>query len=76
MEWQSIETAPRDGSVLWLKRIFEGHIIAEGKGYFGDVTVHYQASDGGPQMFKAVWANVDGRHFFPTPTHWMPTEAL
>jgi hypothetical protein len=34
-EWQPIETAPRDGSVVRVKRVYQGRVIAEGDAVFG-----------------------------------------
>jgi hypothetical protein len=33
--WQSIETAPKDGTVVRLKRVFEGRLVDDGPGLFG-----------------------------------------
>jgi hypothetical protein len=82
--WQRILTAPMDGTRVRLKRVYEGRIIAEGEGYFGDVTI----SHGGYTFVNAgletdyaepfeethcsVWVDGDGKHLFPTPTHWRP----
>lgn len=33
--WHLIENAPTDGSVVQLRRVHEGRIIAEGRGLFG-----------------------------------------
>lgn len=71
-DWQPIESAPKDGTRVRLRRVFQRHVIAEGEGCFGDVTIHYAADDGGPQTFQGVWVDGDGCHFFPTPTHWLP----
>jgi hypothetical protein len=70
--WQPIETAPKDGTVLRLKRVYNGAVIADGRGYFGSATIHYAIEDGGPATFHLIWAAEDGRHFFPMPTHWAP----
>jgi hypothetical protein len=81
--WQPIASAPTDGTPVRLRRVFNGAVIAEGRGYFGDVTIYYA---GGPcvtfagqdyiepseHAYRGMWVNEDGRHLFPTPTHWMP----
>jgi hypothetical protein len=33
-EWQGIENAPTDGSMAWVKRVYQGHVIAEGWAVF------------------------------------------
>jgi hypothetical protein len=36
-EWRSIDTAPKDGTVIRLKRVYKGRVIAEGVGLFGSL---------------------------------------
>ena len=33
-DWQPIKTAPRDGTVVRLRRVFQGELVAEGPGRF------------------------------------------
>ncbi len=33
-EWQPIETAPKDGSVVWVKRVYQRRIVAEGEAVY------------------------------------------
>lgn len=35
MEWQPIDSAPKDGTVLRLKREHDGHVVKEGAGVWG-----------------------------------------
>lgn len=73
-QWRPIRTAPKDGERVRLKRVYRGALIAEGVGYFGSVTINYQVEDGGPKTLSDVWIHADGRHLFPTPTHWARAE--
>lgn len=34
-DWQTIESAPKDGSNIWVKRVYENRIVAEGWAVFG-----------------------------------------
>lgn len=84
MEWQPIESAPRDGSPVWVKRVHEGRVVKEGWAVWGvnsDDAPMRQWGDGGlgepipPDndfADTARWLNPDRRYSFPTPTHWKP----
>lgn len=34
-EWRDIATAPKDGTVIWARRVYEGRVIAEGEAEWG-----------------------------------------
>lgn len=78
-DWQPIETAPRDGTRVQLRRIYKGSVVAEGEGLFG--TLHDQApvrQGRGARVADPVfvtrkhWLRADRMYLFPEPTHWMP----
>ena len=83
-QWQDIETAPRDGSRVWVKRVYEGRIVKEGWAVYDSLVADApmrQWTNGGlyapiPPDHEAAdagrWSNPDRLHRFPTPTHWMP----
>lgn len=79
MEWQPIETAPKDGSRQWVKRVHEGRVVKEGWAVWGvnsaDAPMRH-ADDYGPADIAYAdtprWLTEDRRYSFPTPTHWSP----
>lgn len=77
MEWQGIESAPKDGSPVQVRRIYQGRIVYDGpaewrKVHFGELrepidgTVFAEAYD------DTGWMRVDSEHRVPEPTHWLP----
>ena len=80
MDWQPINTAPKDGTICRVRRVHKGSIVMDGRAYFGDLTIDYSvhgivAGMAEPQhTFNGVWIDEDGLHPFPTPTHWAPAE--
>lgn len=69
-EWQSISTAPKDGTtvILWapgVSRPMLGHFMDEERRQFGKVV---------SVMQKWVW-NAAIPVTLPEPTHWMPVPA-
>ncbi len=82
-EWQDISTAPRDGSPVWVKRVYEGAVIAEGEAVFDYLhpsapSLHPPAGLGVPSRWaeelaaEKHWLRPNRMHFFPAPTHWRP----
>lgn len=37
MNWHDIETAPKDGTLVNLRRVYNGRVAFEGEGLFGDL---------------------------------------
>ncbi|MDR6511431.1 hypothetical protein J2792_002303 [Novosphingobium capsulatum] len=82
--WQDIATAPRDGSKVWVRRIYDGRIVKEGWAVWGinsDDAPMRQWADGGLSGIimpdhayadTARWLVPDRRYSFPTPTEWLP----
>lgn len=33
-EWEPIETAPKDGNPVWVKRVWQGEVVSEGQAVF------------------------------------------
>ena len=65
-QWHSIDSAPKDGRPLHVKREEAGATIAEGKAFFGDV----DSSDPGRRR-NGVWIDCELMpQLFPEPTHW------
>lgn len=80
MDWRTIETAPKDGTVVRYRRVLDGKVAYEGFACWR--TVHFDALPPHPisgEVFAPaedatgwMWPDRDKR--VPTPTHWAPTE--
>lgn len=84
MKWQSIETAPKDGTLIHAKRVYQGRVVKEGAALWGvnsaDAPMRQWTPGGleGPvppdneYADTPRWLTQDRRYSFPMPTHWMP----
>lgn len=68
-EWQPIETAPKDGTMVVLHWDWEPLTVV---GYFGASTNQPPGDDPERETWRVHWdeATLDGG--FDEPTHWMP----
>ncbi|OBQ68937.1 hypothetical protein EFV37_29305 [Mesorhizobium loti] len=74
-KWMSIETAPKDGSTVHVKRVYEGAIIYEGPAVWRTVRFGSLADPITGKTFAEVedatgWMRIDSEHRVPEPTHW------
>jgi hypothetical protein len=82
--WQLIGTAPRDGTTIWLRRLYQGRLVWQGQGFHGFIASAALPRLGvGDDPFDrdaegeepdtgatSGWVTADGMHCPPTPTHW------
>ncbi|MEZ2132439.1 MULTISPECIES: hypothetical protein [unclassified Sinorhizobium] len=75
--WQDIATAPKDGSVVQVKRVYDGRVVYEGPAVWR--TVHFRALHDpltGKEYAEAYdgtgWMYHDKDFRVPEPTHWRP----
>lgn len=73
MEWKDIESAPKDGSVVYVRRVHDGQIIFEGDAVWRTFTF--------PSFINGIhgvepadeftgWMYPDEDKRVPTPTHY------
>lgn len=71
MTWQSIESAPKDGTVIRYRRMWNDEVRFEGLAVWR--TVRFPAYDDEFPAFNATgWMYPDREKRVPEPTHWMP----
>ncbi|QKC99145.1 hypothetical protein [Mesorhizobium sp. NZP2298] len=75
MGWKKIDSAPKDGSIIRVKRIYEGSVVYDGPAAWR--TVRFDSLTDpltGQQYAEAEhatgWMRVDSEHRVPEPTHW------
>lgn len=73
--WELIETAPKDGQTLRVRRVYKGEVIFEGLAAWRTVT--FPAFMNGRYGFEPAhtdtgWMKPDKDKRFPEPTHWLP----
>lgn len=79
-EWQPIETAPRDGTVIQYRRMYEGREMFKGRACWRAVTFGALFDPlTGERIADAYrgagWMYPDRKKRVPEPTHWMPIAA-
>ena len=70
MQWQPIDTAPKDGTEVLACRMYLDDCVAMGVASWGVCPKRldgYSANDG-----KPTWRAYDPHFLFPMPTHWQP----
>lgn len=81
VEWKPIESAPKDGSVVRVCRVFEGRIIYEGpaawRKWHGEALHDPLTGERfAPSSEQMRWMyppdHKEARYCVPTPTHWRP----
>jgi hypothetical protein len=70
MEWQSIETAPKDGTEFYGCSLDEARLFPAQRMKWG---IAARPDEGVVcNSGQPWWINADGRHLAPRPTHWAP----
>jgi hypothetical protein len=80
-DWQPIETAPKDGTVIRYRRIWNGREMFSGLAVWR--TVRFSAlfdpltgERFADEAEEEGWMMVDKEKRVPAPTHWMPLPAV
>ena len=77
MDWQPIDTAPKDGATIRTARIVDGEILFTQRSSWRTIT--FPALDNGqhglePPYTATGWMKDDADKRAPEPTHWMPVQ--
>lgn len=81
-EWQPIETAPRTGEPVHVRRVYNGRVVKEGKAVFGffhkDAPSRYGlGADGLGRMSAADYAREDAaRKAFTETPRWLKEDRM
>lgn len=82
-EWQTISTAPKDGTPIKVKRVYLGSIIYEGPAVwrtvrFGELYDPISGEKFAEATDATGWMHPEGvaDKRVPEPTHWMPLLSL
>lgn len=70
MTWHPIETAPKDGRILHVKREVGGEILFEGEACWRTVDMALHDHLIGLAVIKATDWFPPNEHYFLRPTHW------
>jgi hypothetical protein len=77
--WQSIDTAPKDGSTVYVRRIYEGRVVYEGpaewrqhdsEALFDPITGEQFATAETSMRWKYPLGHKDDAYCVPVPTEW------
>lgn len=74
--WQDIDSAPKDGSTVHVRRIYDGRTVYEGPAAWRTVTfpaLPPHPLDGdvyAPEYTAIGWMRIDTNKRVPEPTHW------
>lgn len=75
MDWQPIETAPKDGTPITAKRVYEGRLVWEGECSWQEhinepLWDELRGEWFGGHSKSMRWKYLDKPYCVPTPTHW------
>ena len=75
MDWQSIDTAPKDGTIILVKREYKGKIVHTGKAAWRSVNFGPLYDPISGERFAEAetasgWMHPDRNKRVPEPTHW------
>ena len=77
--WQSIDTAPKDGTPIWVRRKHGRAIVYEGPAVWRTQDFPPLRDAFGveiePGQQITWWCRVDRPYLVATPTHWLPGDA-